>query len=46
MVNRTSKIATEFIDDQEMLDIPNPKAQAVALEHLMDITGGKRDFRF
>ena len=31
---------------REIPNIPNPKARSVALEHLTDITGGKRDFRF
>lgn len=41
-----TKAKGETLIAQEIPNIPNPKARAVALEHLMDITGGKRDFRF
>ena len=40
-----TKAHGETLIAQEIPNIPNPKARAVALEHLTDITGGKRDFR-
>ena len=41
-----TKAKGETLIAQEIPNIPNPKARAVALEHLTDIKGGKRDFRF
>ncbi len=41
-----TKAKGEALIAREVPNIPNPKAREVALEHLTDITGGKRDFRF
>ena len=41
-----TKAKGETMLAREVPNIPNLKARAVALEHLTDITGGKRDFRF
>ncbi len=41
-----TKAKGETLIAREVPNIPNLKARAVALEHLTDITGGKRDFRF
>ena len=41
----TRKIGEALID-QELKKIPNPKVQKIAYEHIHDIAGGKRDFRF
>ena len=41
-----TKAKGETLIAREIPNIPNLKARAVALEHLTDITGGKRDFRF
>ena len=41
----TKRLALELID-KEVQTIPNPKVKEIALEHLHDLTEGKRDFRF
>ncbi|MBC5787223.1 [FeFe] hydrogenase H-cluster radical SAM maturase HydG [Clostridium facile] len=41
----TRKIGEALIE-QELKKIPNPKVQKIAYEHIHDIAGGKRDFRF
>jgi 2-iminoacetate synthase len=41
-----TKAKGEALIAREVPNIPNPNAREVALEHLTDITGGKRDFRF
>lgn len=41
-----TKAKGEALIAREVPNIPNPKAREVAFEHLTDITGGKRDFRF
>lgn len=41
----TKRLALELID-REVETIPNPKVKAIAIEHLRDLTAGKRDFRF
>lgn len=41
----TRRLALELID-REVETIPNPKVKAIAIEHLRDLTAGKRDFRF
>ena len=32
--------------ERELQNIPNEKVRAIAAEHIHDIDGGKRDFRF
>ena len=41
----TKRLALELID-KEVQTIPNPQVKEIALEHLHDLTEGKRDFRF
>lgn len=41
----TRKIGMELIE-RELLKIPNEKVRKIATEHIQDIAGGKRDFRF
>ena len=41
----TKKIGMELIE-RELKNIPNPKVQQTASEHIHDIAEGKRDFRF
>ena len=41
----TKKIGMELIE-RELKNIPNPKVQQTAFEHIHDIAEGKRDFRF
>ena len=36
----------EALIEREILKIPNPKVQRTAYEHIHDIAGGRRDFRF
>ena len=41
----TCRLALEMIQ-QEAKDIPNEKVRETVYQHLNDITGGMRDFRF
>lgn len=41
----TRKLGMELIE-KELGNIPNPKVQRIAREHIHDISEGKRDFRF
>lgn len=41
----TKKIGMALIE-RELENIPNPKVQRIAREHIHDISEGKRDFRF
>ena len=36
----------EALIERELQNIPNEKVRAIAAEHIHDIDGGKRDFRF
>ena len=41
----TCKVGLEVIE-REIPKITNPKVRQIAVEHLHDMEGGKRDFRF
>ncbi len=41
----TKKLGLELIE-KELEKIPNPKVKQIASDHIHDIEGGKRDFRF